>query len=69
MMESRKNPLSQQSAIVEITALMHRAQTGGNVDYEKNAFEKLIQKVAKQEITPEQGVEEARRVTNRREER
>ena len=68
-MEFKKNPLSQQNAIVEITALMHRAQAGGNVDYEKEEFERLIQKVAKSEIIPEEGVEQAQKITNRREER
>lgn len=68
-MEIKKNMMSQQMAIIEITALMHRAQTGGNVDYEKEEFEIIIQKVAKGEITSEKGVEEAQKITNRREER
>jgi hypothetical protein len=64
-----KNPIDKQQAITQVLVKKQRAQAGGNVDYEKDRFDEIVQKIKDGAITPEKGVLEAESIENRRNER
>ncbi|MCX6756224.1 MAG: hypothetical protein NTX85_02705 [Candidatus Nomurabacteria bacterium] len=56
----RTNPMQ------EIRALMQQIQQEGNVDSELTAFNCILEKIKKEEITPEEGLTQAQHMIDRR---
>ena len=50
----------------EIMALQHQIQQEGNVDSELTAFNCILEKIKKEEITPEEGLTQAQHIIERR---